>query len=302
MYPAPTEFKSAFVALVGRPNSGKSTLVNTVLGEQLAIVTPMPQTTQRIMRGIYHGNGLQIVFVDTPGIHRGKHALNKSMYRQSTALFKDAGIDIIGYLVDLSRPMGKEEDEIADLIAAVEAPVVIIFNKADACADVKSAMDSFFTRYSVLSPKPRVVMCAKTPEAKEKFLDAIQPFVPSGPPYYPEEEVTDLNQRFFAAEFIRKQIIELTYEEVPHASCVEILEYKEFKDHHEITAVIHVETDGQKGILIGAKGKMVEKIKSRACRELALLTGVNVSISCRVVVTPKWRDNKRFLASMGLEG
>lgn len=294
-------FKSAFIALIGRPNSGKSTLLNTLLGQNLSIVTTLPQTTQRNMRGILSGKDYQLVFIDTPGIHRGKHMLNKSMYHQSTNMFKDAGIDILCYLVDISRTFGREEDEIAEMVMRLKISVCIIFNKIDMCRSVDTAVSSFFSRYPKLAPLPNVSLSAISPDAKNAFLTLIKPLMPYGPHYYPDDDLTDSNMRFFAAEYIRKQIIELTSKEVPHASCVEILDYKEYEDHHSVTATIHVETQGQKGIVIGKKGMLIKTIQKRAARELQKLTGVPATITCHVKVTPKWRDNKRFLSSLGIE-
>lgn len=253
------------------------------------------------MRGIYNGKGYQLVFVDTPGIHKGKHTLNKSMYRQSLKMFDDAGIDILCYLVDLSRQFGKEEDEIATMVEHLKTSVCIVFNKTDACSSVDTVKQSFYKRYPRLAPFPQVSLSAISRDAKKKFLGIIKPFIPYGPRYYPEDDITDSNLRFFAAEYIRKQIIEVTYEEVPHASCVEILDYKEYEEKHTVTATIHVESQGQKGIVIGKKGTVINKIKKRAEKELQRLTGVPAAITCHVKVTPKWRDNKQFLKSLGLE-
>jgi GTP-binding protein Era len=299
--PETSGFRSAFIAFVGRPNSGKSTLLNTILGENLSIVTPMPQTTQRNMRGIYNGDGYQLVFVDTPGIHKGRHKLNRSMYHQSTGIIRDAGIDLLCYLVDISRRYGTEEDDIAEMIGALKIPVCIIFNKTDLCKDEKNAVNSFFIRYPTLKSFPWIALSAISPKAKKSYLKLIEPFVPVGPRFYPDENITDSNLRFFAAEYIRKQVITNTFEEVPHAACVEILDYKEFENRHVITATIHVETRGQKGIVIGKKGKVIEKIKRQSQKELGQLAGVPVSITCHVKVSPKWRDNKQFLTSMGLD-
>ncbi len=294
------EFRSAFIALIGRPNSGKSSLLNTVLEENISIVTPMPQTTQRPVRGIYNGDGYQLVFIDTPGFHRGKHALNKSMYNLAVKIFSDAGIDILCYIVDLSRRFGREEAEIVRLVEEIKIPVCIVFNKMDLCKSVKSVTEQFYTEYPGLRQFPRVIISAVSPEAKVHFLDTIEPLLPVGPQYYPPDHITDANLRFFAAEFIRKQIIDLTCEEVPHASCVEIEDYKEYETGHEITATIHVETQGQKGILIGKKGSMITRIRKKAAEVLQLLTGSKVKITCHVKVSPGWRDNVQFLSSIGL--
>ena len=297
----PSDFKSAFLALVGRPNSGKSTLLNTILGESLSIVTSMPQTTQKNMRGIYNGEGYQLVFVDTPGFHRGKHALNKAMFKQSKKIFSDEGIDILCYLVDLSRPFGEEEDEIVKVVENLKIPVYIVFNKTDLCPSVDETIKSFHSRYPELTALQYISVCATSKLAKDKFLEAIEPKIPFGPKYYPEEEITDSNLRFFAAEYIRKQIIEITHEEVPHATFVEIMDYKEFEDKHIINSTIHVESQGQKGIIIGKKGKVINQIKKQAAEELSELAGAPVNIICHVKVTPKWRDNKQFLSEMGLD-
>jgi len=293
-------FKSAFVALVGRPNSGKSTLVNTVLGEPISIVTSLPQTTRTILRGIYTDNNLQLIFLDTPGIHRGKHALNKSMYARSTGVLADGGADVICHIVDLSRELGDEEDAIASLTADIPSPVCIVFNKIDLCADAGARRATFFSRYPRLASRPRISISAIDPSAKKTLLDMLLPLIGPGPRYFPGDDLTDADMRFIAAEFIRRRIIESTREEVPHAVCVEISAYRELADRHEIEAVIHVETDGQKGIVIGARGTLINKIRRQARGDIAALCGAPVSLTCHVRVTPHWRDNPRFLAQMGL--
>jgi GTP-binding protein Era len=295
-----SKFKSAFIALIGRPNSGKSTLLNTVIGEELSIVTSLPQTTQRNMRGIYNEKDIQLIFVDTPGVHRGKHTLNKSMYEQAIGVLNDSGIDIICYLVDLSRSFGDEENEIASLLSKITATVCVIFNKIDLCKNVELVKKDFFDRYPKLKSYPAIEISALSKLSKDLFLDLINPFILEGPKYYPGDDLTDSNMRFFAAEYIRKQIIKLTQEEVPHASCVEILDYKEKASKHVIEAVIHVETAGQKGIVIGKKGKIINKIRTQAQKELTDFVGIPVKMTCHVKITPKWRDNKNFLSGVGL--
>ncbi|MBD3317684.1 MAG: GTPase Era [Chitinivibrionales bacterium] len=293
------EFHSAFVALIGRPNSGKSTLLNTVLGERISIVSSLPQTTQRNLKGIYNGPRHQIVFVDTPGIHEGRHAVNKMMSRQGLALLEDGSVDIVCYLVDLARDFGEEEDVIAGRVERVKVPVCIIFNKADMCVDVDRTRSAFFARYPTLSAHKSVVLTATEPSAREKFLDTLLPMVPPGPKYYPDEDLTDADLRFLAAELVREQVIRATREEVPHAVLVEILQYKEQEGRHQVEVEIHVETKGQKGILIGAGGAVIKKIQHRAQLALSKLADAPARIRCHVKVTPKWRDNDRFLTGMG---
>jgi GTP-binding protein Era len=288
-------FKSGFVTLIGRPNSGKSTLLNAVLGQELAAVTPLPQTTRRNLRGVYTDASMQIVFIDTPGIHKGKHEINETMVREAQEALGDAQPDCVCYLIDLARDFGDEEKLVASLVQAVRAPVLLVFNKADRCNDVKAAHARFLKMFPGFSSMPSVILSAIRRDARSAFLDALRPFIRNGPRYFDDETITDAPMRFFAAEYIRKQIILHTREEVPHAVFVEIEEYRETEKGHTISAAIHVETNGQKGILIGKRGVMIGKIRSGAEKELAKLAGCPVTISCHVKVSPGWRDNGNFL-------
>ncbi len=296
-----TPFYSGFVALIGRPNSGKSTLLNAVLGEQMAIVSPMPQTTQRNMRGIYNEDNLQIVFVDTPGIHRGKHQLNQEMYNLSTSVFKDSGLTALCYLVDMTRDLGEEEDEIAKMVGKLDIPVVIVLNKADQITIEEGSKreKDFNNRYPLLSSLPQIMISSVAADAGEIFVDTLRKYLPEGPQYYPADDLTDASLRFFASEYIRKQIIDLTHEEVPHACFVEITEYNEGEGLHQISADIHVETAGQKGIIIGAKGRTISAIRRGAEKKMRLLSRSKTKINLFVKVTKHWRDKKQFLKEAG---
>jgi GTP-binding protein Era len=290
--------RSAFVALVGRPNCGKSTLMNTVLGEELSIVSTLPQTTRKNLKGIYNVPGLQLIFIDTPGIHKGKHEFNQRMIDESTGALRE-NADVVCYLVDLSRDFGEEEDTVAAIVSRANKPSVILFNKKDICDAPEAMVKSFFERYKALAPAPHKTVVAKDPDTKDVFLALIDPMVHEGPAYFPEEDLTDANTRFFAGEYIRKQIIYNTKEEVPHAAFVQVTDYKELPNRHEVDATIYVETDGQKGILIGKGGKLIRKIQSRAEEDLKKLTGVTASIHCHIRVQPDWRDNEKFLQQAG---
>ncbi len=290
--------RSAFVALVGRPNCGKSTLMNTVLGEELSIVSTMPQTTRRNLKGIYNAPALQLVFVDTPGIHLGKHAFNKRMTGESTGALADHA-DVVCYLVDLARPFGEEEDIVSRIVTSARTRCVILFNKKDICDDPGVMIKAFFGRYPALAGVPHAAIVAKDPQAKDVFLRLLDPFVPEGPAFFPADDLTDANTRFFAAEYIRKQLIYHTKEEVPHATFVEVTDYRESPGRHHVDATLYVETDGQKGIIIGAGGKLIRKIQSRAAEDLQKLTGVPASIRCHIRVQKGWRDDERFLKRVG---
>jgi GTP-binding protein Era len=291
--------RSAFIALIGRPNSGKSTLLNTVIGEEIALVSTLPQTTRKNFKGIYTRDNLQLVFVDTPGIHRGRHEFNSRMIDESVGILRNEAADVVCYLVDLSRPFGEEEETVSKIVIRSEIQPVVLFTKKDICDDVDATIRAFFVLHPKLASAPQRIINAKEPPAKDAFLAAIDPFIPEGPLYFPGEDLTDENMRFFAAEYIRKQIIYNTTDEVPHAAFVEVNAYRESAKRHHVEATIHVETDGQKGIIIGKKGALIKKIQQRASEDLARLTGMPASIICHVKVTSGWRDNGKFLMKMG---
>lgn len=293
------QHRCAFIALIGRPNCGKSTLMNTILGEDLAVVTALPQTTRKNLKGIYTDKNMQIIFVDTPGIHQGGYAFNESMVEESSRLLRRRQVDAVGYIVDCSRSLGEEEDLVARMVKDSGIPAVIAFNKQDLCPSMDRAIAAFFERYPELRSKTHCSISAVKKEAKERFLKAIFPMLPEGPPLFPSDDLTDATMRFFAAEYIRKHVIAHTKDEVPHAAFVEILRYRETETRHYVDAEVHVETDGQKAIIIGKKGSLIKKIQNDAARDLQQLTGVEAAVMCHVKVSPRWRNNDRFLREMG---
>lgn len=295
-------YRSAFIALLGRPNTGKSTLVNTVLGEHISIVSSLPQTTRKNFRGIYTEDGMQLVFVDTPGVHRGRHRFNKAMYRQSLRAVTEEEVDLVCWMIDTYREYGAEEDAVAEIVRSAESPVLLIFNKADLCTNINKARNDFFAKYPDFESCPTVTISARNPSSKDEFLSFIRPFVPEGPQFFPEDDYTDADMRFFAAEFIRAELIALTKHEVPHSCFVEIFRYRESMGRHEVDANIHVETQGQKGIVVGKSGSGIRRIRIGASARLSQLAQAPVTLRCHVKVTPRWRDNARFLDEMGYSG
>ena len=294
---------TAFLAIIGRPNSGKSTLMNAILGQSLSIVSPMPQTTQKTMRGIYTDGDTQIVMMDTPGIHRGKHLLNKMLYEQSISVLKDDGIDIICYMTDVTRDFGEEEDEIAGKIqkAQSKAKILIIFNKVDKISIEKgmAKVDAFNERYPFLADNPKLHLSSLAENASQKFVEFLRPFIPEGPHFYSEQDITDSDMRFMAAECLRKKIIDFTKEEVPHSVFVSVISYQEDDGLHKIAADIHVETNGQKAIIIGEKGRMISKIRQNAQKRMRGISGVKTQFTLFVKVTPNWREKSDFLTNAG---
>ncbi len=294
-------FRSGFIALIGRPNSGKSTLLNNVIGEEISIVSALPQTTRSSARGIYTTDTMQLVFVDTPGVHLGKHTLNRAMFQEAQHAVND-DVNLICYLVDLSRDYAGEETTVAEMVRAVKnVPILIVFNKADLALSIETSTGNFYRLFPDFAALPSIRLSAIKNEAKEIFLAAIDPFIPEGPRYFDPDELTDSTMRQIAAEYIRKQIIAVAGNEVPHAVFVEIESYRETPDRHEIIATIHVETRGQRGIIVGRKGSVITRIKKGARGELTKLTGMPVSLTCHVKVSPRWRDSDDFLRRVGVD-
>jgi GTPase len=293
-------YKSGFIALMGRPNSGKSTLMNCVIGEQLSVVTPLPQTTRQNLKGIYTTDSMQLVFVDTPGIHKGKYVFNDSMIHEVRNVIKEKGLDVICYMVDVSREFGEEEDTVASIIGSAGVQTIIVFNKIDINKKYEDVKSAFFEKYPQFKDLPNICISANNEKAKEQFLKVVEPFIPPGPQYFDQDDMTDANMRFFASEYIRKQIILNTKDEVPHAVFVEIESYKEHGDTHIIQAVIHVETTGQRGIIVGKGGAGITRIRKAAAKELEKLVQAKVQLTCHIKVTPRWRDNESFIKFMGM--
>lgn len=294
------KFKSAFIALTGRPNSGKSSLMNTILGEQLSVVTPLPQTTRRNIKGIYTAENMQLIFVDTPGIHKGRHTFNEVMISEAREAIIEKGVDLVCYIVDLSRSFGDEEKVVADLVVQSGIKSIIAFNKVDITNDCDKNISGFYELFPDLKSFPSMKISAIHPDAKQIFLNQVEYLIPEGPRYYDSDEMTDANLRFFAAEYIRKHIILNTRDEVPHASFVEIESYQENENIHIVNATIHVETVGQRGILIGKGGLVIRKIRNKAELDMKKLLQVPVKIKIHIKITPKWRDNESFLRIQGI--
>jgi GTP-binding protein Era len=292
--------KSGFIALLGRPNVGKSTLLNALLERKVAIVTAKPQTTRSRIRGILNAPEGQLVLVDTPGIHRPRHRLGEHMVHVAQAAARD--VDLIWHVVDLSRDPNEEDGWAADLIRRTRIPGWLIGNKADRVDDVAARL----AVYQTLAPYERhFAVSALTGDGMATLKHEAFLALPEGPRFFPEDMVTDQAEDFYIAEVIREQVLELTHDEVPHAVAV-VVEEKERRrpDLLYIRATLYVERESQRAILIGEGGRMAKAIGQRARVELEQYFGHRVYLDLWIKAEPHWRDREdwiRRLARTSLE-
>lgn len=292
-------FRSGFVSIIGRPNVGKSTLLNRMLGEKIVITSDKPQTTRNRIKGIHSIPGAQIIFIDTPGIHRAKSLLNRFMVEEALASIKD--VDVILILVEADSSDGNRESQILELLAGVTTPVILVLNKIDLAA--KGVLLEKIAAYAELYPFKEIIpVCALSGDGVGRLVDCVSGYLPEGPLYFPDDILTDLPERFIVAEIIREKIFRLTRDEVPYSTAVEIESFKERQDGLiSIGAVINVERDSQKGIIIGKKGAMLKKIGMEARLEIERFLATRVFLELFVRVRRDWSEDPRALKEMGYE-
>lgn len=289
-------FVSGFVSIVGRPNSGKSTLLNALTGMKLAIVTPKPQTTRTIVQGVVNLPNAQIVFLDTPGIHKPDTLLNRRMQESVRSALSER--DLLLLVTDVTRRFGDEDAEAVRLIAESRTPVLLALNKIDAIKD-KSVLLELIDRYRSLHEfADYVPISALTGEGLDVLKEEIVRRLPPGPAFFPPDYVTDQPERFLAAELIREKALNHTRQEVPHAIAVAIDQWEEDERLTRIHATLYVERDGQKAILIGKGGAMLKKIGTEARLEMEHLLGRKVFLQLYVKVRPNWRQDPHFLDAL----
>ena len=291
-------FRSGFVALVGKPNVGKSTLLNALLGQKIAIVSPKPQTTRVAQRGILNLEEAQLIFVDTPGIHDPRTKLGSFMVEQARRSIPDA--DVVCFVVDLSTPPNRTEQRIADLARRSRAPRILVLNKLD---QRPRGGVNFLDAYRALGPwDMEVAVSALRRKGLETLVDELVRRLPAGPPLYPTDQITDQSEREHAAELVREQVLRFIEQEVPHGVAVEVEEWEEKGQAVYIRMTIYVEKDSQKGILIGAAGAMLKRIGSGARRGIEETIGRQVYLELWVKVRPNWRDDSSSLHWLGYRG
>ncbi|MDZ4767978.1 MAG: GTPase Era [Chloroflexota bacterium] len=295
----PPGHKSGVVAIVGAPNVGKSTLINRLLAQKIAIVSPKPQTTRRRQLGIMTDHRGQILLIDTPGLHAPQHKLGEFMVQVAQTAFREA--DAILVLVDASEAPQRRDTYLAETVGRLmgSASVVLALNKVDLLApETRAARTAEFQ--ALIPAEHTILISAMQGENVIALFDLLLTLMPRGPRYYPVDQVSDLNMRFIASEVIREKIMLATDEEVPYSVAVEIESYKERSESlHYISAVIYVERDSQKGIVIGKNGDMIKQIGAAARVELETLLEVKVFLELHVKVLKNWREDENLLKRLG---
>ncbi|HWJ46241.1 MAG TPA: GTPase Era [Candidatus Udaeobacter sp.] len=295
-------FRSGFVCILGRPNAGKSTLLNALVGEKLAIISPKPQTTRNRIQGVVHvpkrkgKDGAQIVLIDTPGVHKPDSSLGRKMMVEVREALE--GCDLVLVIIDVTHKLDPRDQFALDLVKQSKAKAFLILNKIDRISE-KSKLLPLIEEYRKLYDFAEVIpISALKRKGLDDLLKMILAALPTGPAYFPEDEVTDQPARFMAAEIIREQVLLNTSEEIPYATTVIVESFEEGKRLTRIGATIYCERDGQKGILVGKGGRMLKKMGTSARIQMERMLGTKVFLELYVKAEPGWRDSRRFVEEL----
>ena len=295
-------FRSGFVCILGRPNAGKSTLLNALVGEKLAIISPKPQTTRNRIQGVVHvpkrngKGGGQIVLVDTPGVHKPDSSLGRKMMVEVREALE--GCDLVLVIMDVTRKFDPRDQFALDLLRRPKTKAFLILNKVDLIRE-KSKLLPLIAEYRKLYDFAEVVpISALKRKGLDDLLDLVIATLPAGPAYFPEDQVTDQPARFMAAEIIREQVLLNTSEEIPYATTVIVDNFEEGARPTRIAATIYCERDGQKGILVGKGGSMLKKTGTSARLQIERMLGTKVFLELYVKAEPGWRDSRRFVEEL----
>ena len=292
-----TAFKSGFVAIIGRPNVGKSTFMNRVLGQKVAIMSDKAQTTRNKVQGVLTTDDAQIIFIDTPGIHKPKHVLGDYMMKVAKNTLRE--VDAILFMVNVEESIGRGDEFIIEMLKNSKTPVFLVMNKIDLIHP-----DELITeveKYKDLLPFAEIVpISALQGNNVDKLVELISGYLPPGPMYYPKDQISDHPEHFIVAELIREKALHLTSQEIPHAIGVNVEKMlRQDDDKVHVEATIYVERDSQKGIVIGKQGKMLKEIGIRARQDIERLLGSKVYLELWVKVQKDWRNKPNFIRQIG---
>ncbi|SET41122.1 GTP-binding protein Era [Natronincola peptidivorans] len=293
-------FKSGFVTIVGRPNVGKSTLMNRVIGEKIAIMSDKPQTTRNKIQSIYTENDFQIIFIDTPGITKPKHKLGDYMLRAARETLGE--VDVILFVVDDSLSIGAGDAHIIEELKMIKTPVILAINKIDKIT--QEQFNQIYEKYKTMDIFSDIVGISALEGAHlQVLIDKIIDFLPEGPQYFPGDMITDQPERVIVAEIIREKILHYTHEEVPHGVAVEtaMMKKREGKDIVDIHATIYCEKKSHKGIIIGKQGRKLKGVGKSAREDIEKLLGSKVYLELWVKIKEDWRNNQNTLKTLGYE-
>ncbi|MCI2838651.1 GTPase Era [Staphylococcus hominis] len=292
-----TEHKSGFVSIIGRPNVGKSTFMNRVIGHKIAIMSDKAQTTRNKIQGVMTREDAQIIFLDTPGIHKPKHKLGDYMMRVAKNTLSE--IDAIMFMVNVNEDIGRGDEYIMEMLKNVKTPVFLVLNKIDLVHP--DALMPKIEKYKTYMDFTEIVPISALEGLNvDHFIDVLKGYLPEGPKYYPDDQISDHPEQFVVGEIIREKILHLTSEEIPHAIGVNVDRMiKESEERVRIEATIFVERDSQKGIVIGKGGKKLKEVGKRARRDIEMLLGSKVYLELWVKVQKDWRNKVNFIRQMG---
>lgn len=292
-----TEHKSGFVSIIGRPNVGKSTFVNRVIGHKIAIMSDKAQTTRNKIQGVMTREDAQIIFIDTPGIHKPKHKLGDYMMRVARNTLSE--IDAIMFMVNVNEEIGRGDEYIMEMLKNLKTHIFLVLNKID-LVHPDALMPKIEQYKSYMDFTEIIPISALEGLNVDHFIDVLKSYLPEGPKYYPDDQISDHPEQFVVSEIIREKILHLTSEEIPHAIGVNVDRMiKEDEDHVRIEAIIYVERDSQKGIVIGKGGKKLKEVGKRARRDIEMLLGSKVYLELWVKVQRDWRNKVNFIRQIG---
>ncbi len=292
-------YKSGFVSIVGRPNVGKSTFLNRVIGQKIAIMSDKPQTTRNKVQGVLTQQDSQTIFIDTPGIHKPKHKLGEFMLKVSRNALKE--VDIIMFMVNAEQKIGKGDEFIIEMLEGNQTPVFLVINKIDQVHpdELAGIIDSYKDKFNFAEIIP---ISALQGNNVDSLLATIEKYLPEGPQYYPADQITDHPERFIISELIREKVLHTTREEIPHSIAVVIDKIKRDEENENmirVQATIMVERDSQKGIVIGKKGALLKQVGTEARKDIEMLLGSKVFLELWVKVQKDWRNKQAHLRDFG---